>query len=648
MSFSLRGMKMRKIALIMDSWKRWFTYAWASGILQRIHETEEEVNLYIFNSSGNWSSDEQYNIGEYNIYNLPNLNEFDGIILDLNNVRDETVYSKVVQRARDAGVPVISVANEIEGFYYVGIDNYRAMREIIMHLDRDHGCKKFWFIMGPEGNYESTLRTKAMKDYMTERKIPFSEEDFCHGRFDYQSGIRGFETLCQNHEDMPDAVICCNDNIAVAVCEAAKAKGYRVPEDFCVTGFDNFDKAAYYYPSITTVSYIREDVGYVSTDILLKLWEGKEVPQFSYTATEMICQESCGCSYGMERNIRKYLKNQIMYGIESDDFADEVIALESQMMQCNTVEEMMYCIPQCIPSLKCDAMYLVLDEHINAYKTEPEKQGWHFEALDEGFCKHGYPDTLRVKFAYEKNRRLEGEDKEISGIFPMFDYEKGGTDFLFIPLHFGDCTVGYFAIRNAVYLMEKQYLFQIINALTGAMENLHKKERLEYVNRKLSTLYLIDPLTGMYNRMGYQRLGENFYNIVHSRNGQVSIFFIDLDRLKYINDTYGHEYGDSAICATARSIQKFCDKDAVPARTGGDEFVLFQVYHSQEEVEKFIADIRNNLRWEGTKLNLPFELGVSVGHIVTNPDSDLEMADYVKLADARMYEEKIAKKASRK
>ena len=62
-----------------------------------------------------------------------------------------------------------------------------------------------------------------------------------------------------------------------------------------------------------------------------------------------------------------------MYGIESKAFEEAVLALESEMGQCNTIEEMMYCIPQCIPTLKCDAMYLVLDEHINAYRTDQEE-----------------------------------------------------------------------------------------------------------------------------------------------------------------------------------------------------------------------------------------------------------------------------------
>ncbi len=70
--FIRNGEPMKKIALIMDGWKRFFTYAWPAGILQRIKETGEDVNLYIFNSSGDWSLDDDYNIGEYNIYFLPN------------------------------------------------------------------------------------------------------------------------------------------------------------------------------------------------------------------------------------------------------------------------------------------------------------------------------------------------------------------------------------------------------------------------------------------------------------------------------------------------------------------------------------------------------------------------------------------------
>ena len=93
-------MGMRKVALITDGWRRLFTYAWPAGILQRIQETGEDVNLYIFNSTGNWSRDAGYNRAEYNIYNLPELSDFDGIILELNNISSSAVLAELISNAK--------------------------------------------------------------------------------------------------------------------------------------------------------------------------------------------------------------------------------------------------------------------------------------------------------------------------------------------------------------------------------------------------------------------------------------------------------------------------------------------------------------------------------------------------------------------
>jgi len=639
---------MRKIALIMDGWKRFFTYAWPAGILERIHETNEEVNLYIFTSSGNWSKDADYTIGEYNIYRLPKLDEFDGIILDLDNIICEEVQRELIERIEKLDIPVISIGKEASDFYYVGINNYEAMQGVIKHLHQCHGCRKYWFIMGPEGNYENGRRLRALKDYMTDSKIPFSEDDFYLESFEYQCGVNGFESLYAKHHTLPEAVICGNDNIAVGVCEAAKAHGYTAPQDFLVTGFDNFDKAAYYVPRISTVEHNREEVGYRCADLFLRLWAGESLSRFHYTSAEGIFWESCGCRNDIVLDARRHLKDQILFGIESDEFDEEVLFLEYELMQCNTVKEMMNCIPQCIPSMRCDAMYLVLDDHINAFKNHPELYLNQQLMDDEGFCTIGYPDTMQVSFAYEDGRVIDMEDMPIQNIFPMFDYKEGGKNFLFLPLHFRSKTVGYFVIRNAVYLMEKQYLFQVIKTLTTAIENLHKKEKLEYMNQMLSELYVKDAMTGMYNRFGYQNLAVEYFKRMHANKKSILIMFIDLDRLKYINDNFGHEWGDFAIVKTAKTIMKFCDKEGIPARTGGDEFVLVQRSIEQEKIEEMIQNIRQELTDISREEKAPFGLSISVGVTVTSPEGEKSLEDYVREADEMMYREKTAKKMERK
>ena len=639
---------MRKIALFMDGWKRDFIYAWPAGILKRIRETNEEVNLYIFNTFGNWNRDKVYNQGEYNLYNLPDLADFDGIIIDSNNMSSHQVVDNLFAKAKESGKPVISLSNESEDCYYAGIDNRVAMRKMIEHLYEEHGCRRFWFIMGPTDNYASNCRVEALKAFMEEKGLPYADNDFSFGGFDYRSGVVRFIKMLETQGYLPDAVICANDNLAVGVCETVKTMGYNVSKDLCVTGFDNFDKASFYNPSITTVEHIREEAGYLAADVLIRLWAGEDVPRFNYTDTRVVCQESCGCGEGVVKNLKDHLKDQVMFGIESEEFDEDILGMESEITQAHTIEEMMYCIPQCVPSLKCDALYLILDKSLSVYKEEVEDMTWSFLPLNAGFCKDGYPENMEIRFAYARGQRVDVEHKDIAELFPMFDYSEGGQDFLFSPLHFGGSTIGYMVIRNAKYLMEKQHLFQVVNLLTNAMEDMYKKEQLEQMNNKLSKLYIKDPLTGLFNRMGYQQMGENYFDIMHARNQKILVFFIDLDRLKYINDNFGHEYGDLAICTTAEAIRNNCSSDGVPCRIGGDEFVLVQSFVSEEEADAIIVKIRKYLEEEGRRRSVPFPMAISAGYVVTTPSAELSFEEYVKIADSRMYKDKMARRAIRK
>ena len=637
---------MKKVALLMDGWKRFFTYAWPAGVLQRIRETDEDVNLYIFNSSGDWSRDEDYNIGEYNIYRLPNLEDFDGIIVDLNNIRYPKVREYVVDAAKRTGKPVISIANEIEDFYYVGIDNYAALQQIMTHLHETHGCRSFWFVMGPADNYENRVRVTSIQDYLTEHGLCWKQEDFYYESYEYNCGVKGFKQLLETHGGVPDAIVCANDNIAVGVCETAAQMGYHVPQDFCVTGFDNFDKASYYSPHITTVGHVREEVGYRCVEILLKLWAGEAVPRFNYTGHECIFWESCGCEADIEVDQVEHSREQIIYGIETDEFEEQVIALEYELLQCSTVAEMSEWIPKCMPSLNCDAMYLIIDPHMNDFRKEKDFYDRHL-IEDEDFCVTGYPEHMLVEFAYEEGDVLETDGQQIDGLFPLFEADKGGTDFLFLPLHFREHTVGYFVIRNAVYLMEKQYLFQIVNVLTSAMENLHKKEKLAYMNEELTELYVRDSMTGLYNRLGYQQFACRMFEEKKELHESLSIVFVDMDRLKYINDHFGHAHGDWAIRTIAGAIKHNTPKGTIAARMGGDEFLFLLEYKDSEQIDRIIDGIRHEVSDMAERSQVPFPLTVSIGVITTDPESGMQWGDYVRKADEVMYLEKTEKKAAR-
>ncbi|MDE7324159.1 MAG: GGDEF domain-containing protein [Lachnospiraceae bacterium] len=641
---------MKKIALIMDGWKRYFTYAWPAGILQRIHESGEDINLYIFNSSGDWSWDADFNIGEYNIYKLPDLNDFDGIVMDLNNIRYPEVANEIADIVRKTGKPAISISNKFSGFYYVGVDNRGSMTTMIEHLYTVHNCRRFWFMMGPQSNYENNIRTNALKEFMHSHHLAYSENDFYFESYEFSCGYRGFTYMASQLDkggQLPDAVICASDNIAVGVLNAAEKMGYKVPDDFCVTGFDNFDKAAFYSPKITTIGYIREDIGYLCADLLIRIWDGQTVEKYNYADAKSVYWDSCGCKSDSIVDQEKRSKEQILYEIETIDFEEQVLGLEYAILNCKSIKEISACIPACIPALKCDAMYIVLDEHMNDFHQD---LNFFNPSLidDEKFHVHSYPEKMSVEFAYDMKKGTSSEKCTIDSLFPMFDYtEKGGMDFLFMPLHFRQHTIGYFVIRNAVYLMEKQYLFKVLNVLISAMRNLYEKEKLGYMNKMLADMNVKDAMTGLYNRLGFQKLVCSLFDEKKSKGENLLIMFVDMDRLKYINDNFGHDYGDNAINIIASTIMAHCGKCDIPVRNGGDEFIIVCENMNQEKYGNMISHMREEVTMKAKEQNLPFDLTFSVGAVYTDMATDKTLDDYIRIADETMYEEKTRKKANR-
>ncbi|MDE6700397.1 MAG: GGDEF domain-containing protein [Acetatifactor sp.] len=635
---------MKKVALIMESWMRYFTYAWPSGILQKVKESNLDVNLYIFNSSANWSDDAAYNQGEYNIFRLPDLKEFDGIVLDVNNIADTDVRDALVQRVRESGVPAVVIANWFQGLRSTAVDNYGAMQDVMEHLHKYHGCKSFWFVMGPESNYENRRRLKAVRDYMN--TYPIEEAQYYFGDFSCECGLKGFETLFAR-AGLPEAVVCANDNIAVGVLAAAERQGLKAPRDFLVTGFDDLDKSRYYAPRISTVSHVREKLGYTAMEMLEEIWRGEPVEEIRYTGTKTIFWDSCGCKSDIVIDLKAHLKNNILYGIETEDFEKQLLKLKYSLTYCDSVQEMLACISQCVPSLRCDGLYLVTDQRLyrssqDVFRAEQENS----VLVEEQFVVQGYPEDMCFALAYTRDGLGEKTSQSNGGnrIFPMFECEESGVDFLFLPLHFREKCIGYFAIRNAVYLMEKQFLFDIINALTTALENLYSREKLKDINQVLTVLYNHDSMTMLYNRRDLDKLGNRFLRTMHDMGDTVYVVYFDLDRLKYINDQFGHKQGDFAIKTVADMLKKYFPEPNLIFRLGGDEFLVLCSGMSETELDESCQALQSDLGRVREENACPYELSVSCGYVTTCAGETGTLAEYVHLADDKMYACKTARK----
>ncbi len=216
---------MKKIALISDGWRRMITYAWVDGIIRRIRELDEDIALYQYNCYGNWSKDALHNTGEYNIYNLPDLSAFDGIILDGSNIVDVRQKEKIVERLQNCGVPVLSLDWYISGFYYVGADNRRPIRELMTHLYEVHGCRRFVFAGGPEDAFGNFERVAAYCECLKKYGMTLDDNPILCGDYDYETGVNYMREYVHSGSKLPDVFVCANDNIAAGICAEAEQWG---------------------------------------------------------------------------------------------------------------------------------------------------------------------------------------------------------------------------------------------------------------------------------------------------------------------------------------------------------------------------------------------------------------------------------------
>jgi len=173
---------MKKIALLADGWKRLITYEWVSGIEKYCREINEKIVISHFNSMGNWNDDPLYNDGEYNIFNLTDFKQYDGIILDVNNVTDMDKLSFILNKVKKSGVPTISLGHYSDGLYYVSINNEDGIHSIMEHLYDVHECRSFVFVGGPQNSKENQIRIESYKNCLDRWNMSVEENPIFYGR----------------------------------------------------------------------------------------------------------------------------------------------------------------------------------------------------------------------------------------------------------------------------------------------------------------------------------------------------------------------------------------------------------------------------------------------------------------------------------
>ena len=156
----------------------------------------------------------------------------------------------------------------------------------------------------------------------------------------------------------------------------------------------------------------------------------------------------------------------------------------------------------------------------------------------------------------------------------------------------------------------------------------------------LKSLSLIDPLTGLYNRRGFISLAAQQQQLAVRTGKRMRLSFIDIDHMKWINDSLGHRQGDLAITDTVAVLQKTFRSSDIIGRMGGDEFAVLGIESSPCAEENFKARLKKNIDASTIAHPRGFRLSLSMGVVFCDSACGFDIEELLAKADAIMYESK--------
>ena len=617
----------KRVAVFANGWGNEYLREVVTGTYEVAKEANTDIFAFVeFSTFSEYNSD--LNNSECNIFRLPGLNDFDGAIILTNsfNTREELNY--VYQTIKKSKIPAVSLEYDLEGITAIHTDNYRGMYELANHVVQEHGAKSLVFVGGPKEHEESNIRLQAVRDVARENGLSLGDEDILYGdwaKIMCKELVRGW---IDQHNCLPDVVICANDIMAMSVCELMKELGHKVPNDVMVTGYDCIKQGQEYVPSIASVNHEWLSMGRKAMQILLDKMEGRDTETSITMNTKFVPGGSCGCDTGVIKpDERKgYLTHEIDSLACDSHFRHFFVATK----KVENADHMNWSLNYLFESacwMEGDNFMLCLDQEF-----------FNIEENNENLRTHGYSDSMDVICSLKNGvPRPHQIINRKEAMFRVSNENPEPCIYIFVPVYSEERSFGFAMLVRNMDIAEDNYLYIWTRHMNQCLEQIRRNITIAELTRRLTELSVTDPLTGVYNRAGCEKIAYPLLDKWHKEGGTGALMIADIDRMKTINDKYGHANGDLALRTVSTVLKSQLPSDWIVSRFGGDEFFMGGKLMEGMDLEEMRNSIMQKLAQEVERRQIPFELRISIGYSKLEPGGEIDLEEELRRADASMY-----------
>ncbi len=274
---SMRSSKNNLVGLIMPDIAYPFAVEVMRGANQAIAESNFDLLVYTTGDvykTGRASHEQKY------------------VSLLNNSITDGTIIVAPVTGEFTTDAPIVSIDPVMSNPSYPSVHatNYQGALDAMHHL-LQHGHQRIGFIGGREGLESSRRRMIGYREALEKAGLPIEEQLIVAGDYTTKTGIKCARQLL-TLDKPPSAIFASNDQTAMGVYQVAQEMGLRIPEDLSVVGFDNIMESK--YMKLTTIDQFIYEMGYVATQMLIKLINGEQLDSQTYKMqTKLVIRESC-------------------------------------------------------------------------------------------------------------------------------------------------------------------------------------------------------------------------------------------------------------------------------------------------------------------------------------------------------------------
>ncbi len=564
---------------------------------------------------------------EARIFDLIDFSIVDVLVISVEGIKHKPTVAALVLNAQEHGVPVITIDGYFEGCINLGFGFKEGFEKIVRHITDFHGITDIHYIAGFKGNSFSEERRKVIEDVLAEKGIEFTEENVSYGDFwgvpAKQAAIRLIES-----GRLPKAIICANDIMAINVCTVLTENGINVPDDVLVTGFDGIEDILFSLPRITSASCSLTLMGKKVAETADEIFRTGKFTGSTQVIPELMPSNSCGCCDDKTINVPSIMSllSSRFNRIQDDNHA--LSKCSEKMQNCRSIEEVSALFDNYVFS---DTTCL-LNKRFTVPTAKPFVHTEEDIFEDEMCVLHNFGSLQDYKpFNFHKNNIIPEIDrlleKKCPLVFSMIDYLN--TPLGYVIFHYPTDDLNLYC-RIPI----------IITALNNALGGYINNQSQRYLLFRVEEMYRTDPLTGLFNRIGFSNEFERRFG--NPNTSSITVVLADLDNLKYINDKFGHMAGDKAIRMVADALQYACPEDSLFVRLGGDEMMAVMGGAPQEE------SIKNSISFFLEKNSFGFDYNVSssIGVYSTDKPEEMRIESLIKHSDELMYSEKRRKKDS--